>query len=97
MSFDVIIIINFIIIIIITIIIIIIVADWDHTIMSRQADEAYNIGPPAASQSYLRQDAIMGVAKQSGAQVTRSSQCVLGLLVSIWRVHIICRYAWCNG
>ncbi|XP_076472864.1 methylcrotonoyl-CoA carboxylase subunit alpha, mitochondrial-like [Babylonia areolata] len=32
------------------------------------ADEAYNIGPPAASQSYLRQDVIMNVAKQSGAQ-----------------------------
>ena len=34
-----------------------------------KADEAYNIGPAAASQSYLRQDAIMHVAKQSGAQV----------------------------
>ncbi|KAL8589469.1 hypothetical protein ACOMHN_061680 [Nucella lapillus] len=32
------------------------------------ADEAYHIGPPAASQSYLRQDVIMNVAKQSGAQ-----------------------------
>ncbi|KAK7087457.1 hypothetical protein V1264_021507 [Littorina saxatilis] len=32
------------------------------------ADEAYNIGPAAASQSYLRQDHIMNVAKQSGAQ-----------------------------
>ncbi|XP_071178245.1 methylcrotonoyl-CoA carboxylase subunit alpha, mitochondrial-like [Mytilus edulis] len=32
------------------------------------ADEAYHIGPPAASQSYLCQDKIMNVAKSSGAQ-----------------------------
>ncbi|OWF40975.1 Methylcrotonoyl-CoA carboxylase subunit alpha, mitochondrial [Mizuhopecten yessoensis] len=32
------------------------------------ADEAYNIGPPAASQSYLCQDKIMNVVKASGAQ-----------------------------
>lgn len=34
-----------------------------------QADEAYHIGPPAASESYLRQDKILNVAKLSGAQV----------------------------
>ena len=33
-----------------------------------QADEAYNIGPAAANQSYLCQDKIMTIAKQSGAQ-----------------------------
>ncbi|KAL4224004.1 Methylcrotonoyl-CoA carboxylase subunit alpha [Mactra antiquata] len=32
------------------------------------ADEAYHIGPPAASQSYLCQDKIIDVAKKSGAQ-----------------------------
>ncbi|KAH3857632.1 hypothetical protein DPMN_100243, partial [Dreissena polymorpha] len=32
------------------------------------ADEAYNIGPAAANQSYLCQDKIMTIAKQSGAQ-----------------------------
>ena len=37
--------------------------------MSHQADEAYNIGPPAAAESYLRQDKILDVAKKSGAQV----------------------------
>ncbi|MCL4799827.1 MAG: acetyl/propionyl/methylcrotonyl-CoA carboxylase subunit alpha [Burkholderiales bacterium] len=32
------------------------------------ADEAYCIGPPAARESYLRGDAILAVARQSGAQ-----------------------------
>lgn len=32
------------------------------------ADEAFHIGPPAASQSYLQQDKIIQVAKRSGAQ-----------------------------
>jgi len=32
------------------------------------ADEAYCIGPPPAKESYLRGDAILAVAKQSGAQ-----------------------------
>ncbi len=34
-----------------------------------QADEAYCIGPPPSSESYLRQDRIMEVAKATGAQV----------------------------
>ncbi|XP_044266333.1 methylcrotonoyl-CoA carboxylase subunit alpha, mitochondrial [Tribolium madens] len=33
-----------------------------------QADEAYNIGPPQASQSYLRADKIIEVAHKSGCQ-----------------------------
>lgn len=33
-----------------------------------QADEAYNIGPATATQSYLCQDKIISIAKQSGAQ-----------------------------
>ena len=46
---------------------------WVHDTVQRnflliQADEAYNIGPAAASQSYLRQDKIIDVAKTSGAQ-----------------------------
>ncbi len=31
------------------------------------ADEAYNIGPPAATESYLRGDKIIEVAKKCGA------------------------------
>ena len=34
-----------------------------------QADEAYCIGPPPSSESYLRQNKIIEVAKNSGAQV----------------------------
>jgi acetyl-CoA carboxylase biotin carboxylase subunit len=34
----------------------------------RMADEAYNIGPPPSSESYLRIDKIIEVAKKSGAQ-----------------------------
>ena len=34
----------------------------------RQADEAWPIGPPQPSQSYLRGDAIIAIAKQAGAQ-----------------------------
>ena len=35
-----------------------------------QADEAYCIGPPPSSESYLRQDKIIQVAKRTGAQVS---------------------------
>src|SRR5215831_4042577 len=34
----------------------------------READEAYFIGPAAASQSYLRIDTIIDVARQSGSE-----------------------------
>ena len=34
----------------------------------RMADEAYGIGPPPATESYLRADKILEVAKQSGAE-----------------------------
>jgi 3-methylcrotonyl-CoA carboxylase alpha subunit len=32
------------------------------------ADEAYRLGPPPAAESYLRADAIIEIAKRSGAQ-----------------------------
>ena len=35
-----------------------------------QADEAYCIGPPPSSESYLCQDKIIQVAKRTGAQVS---------------------------
>ncbi len=34
----------------------------------RMADEAYNIGPPASAQSYLRYEKIIDVAKRSGSE-----------------------------
>ncbi len=34
----------------------------------RMADEAYNIGPPPSSESYLRGDKLIEVAKQAGAE-----------------------------
>jgi len=39
-----------------------------HSMHVAMADEAYNIGPPAASESYLRGDKILEVARKSGAQ-----------------------------
>ena len=36
-----------------------------------QANEAHCIGPPPSSESYLRQDRIVEVAKATGAQVSR--------------------------
>ena len=42
-------------------------ADMNSMFVS-EADEAYRIGPPASSQSYLMMDKILSVAQQSGAQ-----------------------------
>ncbi|GFR90793.1 methylcrotonoyl-CoA carboxylase subunit alpha, mitochondrial [Elysia marginata] len=39
-----------------------------HSLHVAMADEAYHIGPATASESYLRQDKILEVAKKSGAQ-----------------------------
>ncbi len=41
---------------------------FTHTLYVLQADEAYCIGPAPSSESYLRQDRIMAVAKATGAQ-----------------------------
>lgn len=44
-------------------------SDVDRTALHvRMADEAYNIGPPPSSESYLRIDKLIEVAKKSGAQ-----------------------------
>lgn len=44
-------------------------SDADMTSMFvKEADEAYRIGPPASSESYLKMDTILEVAKASGAQ-----------------------------
>lgn len=44
-------------------------SDADHTSMFvKEADEAYRIGPPPSSDSYLRMDTILDVVKASGAQ-----------------------------
>jgi len=43
-------------------------SDADMTSMFvKEADEAYRIGPPASSESYLKMDTILEVAKASGA------------------------------
>ena len=39
----------------------------------RFADEAYCIGPPPSSESYLRKDKIIDVAKKSGADAIQVS------------------------
>ena len=43
-------------------------SDADRSVKHvREADEAYRIGPPPAAESYLNQQAILGVAKEAGA------------------------------
>ena len=39
-----------------------------NSMFVREADEAYRIGPPPSSDSYLRMDTILEVVKASGAQ-----------------------------
>src|ERR1041385_9458849 len=39
-----------------------------HAVHVREADEAVHIGPSPSSQSYLKGEAIIAAAKQSGAQ-----------------------------
>jgi acetyl/propionyl-CoA carboxylase alpha subunit len=39
-----------------------------HSMFVKEADEAYRIGPPPSSASYLNMDNILQVIKQSGAQ-----------------------------
>lgn len=39
-----------------------------HAMFVKEADEAYRIGPPPTSQSYLQMETIVDVAKASGAQ-----------------------------
>jgi len=39
-----------------------------HSMFVREADEAYRIGTPPSSQSYLKMDTILEVVKASGAQ-----------------------------
>ena len=38
-----------------------------NSMFVKEADEAYRIGPPQSSESYLRMDTILEVAKSSGA------------------------------
>jgi acetyl/propionyl-CoA carboxylase alpha subunit len=38
-----------------------------------EADEAYRIGPPPAAESYLNIDAILNVARESGAAAMHAS------------------------
>ena len=39
-----------------------------NSMFVKEADEAYRIGPPPTSESYLRMDTILDVCKRSGAQ-----------------------------
>jgi propionyl-CoA carboxylase alpha chain len=39
-----------------------------NSMFVREADEAYRIGPPPTSQSYLKMDTILEVVKASGAE-----------------------------
>lgn len=39
-----------------------------NSMFVKEADEAYRIGPPQSSDSYLKMDTILEVAKASGAQ-----------------------------
>ena len=48
-----------------------------------QADEAYNIGPAASQESYLRMDKIVEVAQKTGAQVLQE-QPLLGHVSNTW-------------
>ena len=47
----------------------------------QRADEAYCIGPAASSDSYLRQDKIIQVAKSSGAQVRAITRLILSFML----------------
>lgn len=42
----------------------------------RTADEAVNVGPATASDSYLNMDAILAAVERTGAQAVRTSSCL---------------------
>lgn len=65
----------------------------------KQADEAYRLGPALASQSYLRGDIILDIAKQCGAQVCLLEARPLGVPRSQFD-GVMCEWggacgAWC--
>ena len=54
------------------------------------ADEAFYIGPAPSSESYLRADKIIEIAKESGAQAIHPGSCGCELnpqLASSWPAH----------
>ena len=68
----------------------------DRLKTSFQADEAYHIGPAPSQQSYLQQQKIMDVAKQTGAKAGRLFTLFfilakLALIFWLWNAVVIAR------